>query len=154
MIDNQKLIEVMDNINLKHDQEAPAGALPENVDLVFVSVAEEPRVMEGDNGSNNWYPVTFKDAQGSTYDLSLKSLINGAEGLEYKSRKLSERIKAWYALNEVGMSANARKFHFNKKYNKMVTLKNRDSLTIGDKTYNKGDEMPIRTYVFSKRLVG
>ena len=95
MIDNQKLIEVMDNINLKHDQEAPAGALPENVDLTFVSVAEEPRVMEGNNGSNNWYPVTFKDAQGSTYDLSLKSLINGAEGLEYKSRKLSERIKKY-----------------------------------------------------------
>jgi hypothetical protein len=82
MIDNQKLIEVMDNINLKHDQEAPAGALPENVDLTFVSVAEEPRVMEGDNGSNNWYPVTFKDASGYTYDLSLKSLIKANSVLE------------------------------------------------------------------------
>lgn len=154
MIDNEKLIEVMDNINLKHDQEAAGGALPENVDLTFVSVAEEPRVMESKNGNSNWYPVTFKDGTGATYDLSLKALINGAEGLEYKSRKLSERIKAWYALNETGASANARKFHFDKKYNKIVTLKNRDSVTIGDKTYNKGDEMPIRTYVFTKKMVG
>ena len=154
MIDDKKLIEVMDNINLKHDQEAPAGALPENVDLVLVTVAEEPRVMEGQNGRNNWYPVTFKDSTGSTYDLSLKSLINGAEGLEYKSRKLSERIKAWYALNEVGAGAGSRKFHFERKYNKMVTLKNKDSVTIGDKTYNKGDEMPLRTYVFSRKMVG
>ena len=53
MIDDKKLIEVMDNINLKHDQEAPTGALPENVDLTFVSVAEEPKVMEGDNGSKS-----------------------------------------------------------------------------------------------------
>ena len=154
MIDDKKLIEIMDNINLKHDQEAPAGALPENVDLTFVSVAEEPRVMESNNDTHSWYPVTFKDASGSTYDLSLKSLINGAEGLEYKSRKLSERIKAWYSLNGVGSTAASRKFHFDKKYNKMVTLKNRDSITIGDKTYHKGDEMPLRTYVFSKKLVG
>ena len=149
MIDNEKLLEIMDNINLEHDANAPAGALTDNQDLTLVKVAEEPQSMNG----NNWYPVTFQNKDGETYDLSLKSLIQGAEGLQYNNRKLSERIKAWYKLAEES-DKKKRSFHFDRKYNKMVTLKNRDSVTIGDKTYNKGDEMPIRTYVFAKKLVG
>ena len=106
MIDDKKLIEVMDNINLKHDQEAPAGALPENVDLTFVSVAEEPKVMEGDNGSNNWYPVTFKDASGSTYDLSLKSLINGVNSVNVL--RLGTLLMKWVQMRTLANSTSTK----------------------------------------------
>lgn len=148
MIDDKKVLEIMDNLSLDHDASAGGAKLPENTDLTLVKVEDTPRTFEG----TAWYAVIFSDKEGNQYDKSLKSLIQGAEGLSYSSRKLSERIKAWYGLSE--QPVGKKKFHFERRYEKMVTLKNKDSVTINGKTYRKGEEMPINTDVFKSRLVG
>ena len=145
MIDNTKLEEVLNNIKISKEDEAFQGAMPAG-ECTLVSVGTEPKVYSG----NNWYPVTFKTANG-TYDLSLKGLLQ-AEGLTYNSRNLADRVKAWYTLDESGKTANARKFNYNGKKDREITYR-KDTVIDGVQKH-KGEKGTMKYHSFASKLVG
>lgn len=145
MIDNAKLTEILNNIKISESDEAFQGAMPKG-DCVLVSVATEPKSFDG----NNWYPVTFKTAQGN-YDLSLKGLLQ-AEGLNYSSRNLSDRIKIWYSLDETGKTAAGRKFKYSGKKEREITY--RKEVTIDGVKKHPGEKGTMKYHSFETKLVG
>lgn len=146
MIDNEKLNQVFDNLNVSETDNAFQQALPANSDLVLLKVHDEPQVYNG----NSWYPVDFK-CGNDVYQLSLKGLLQ-AEGLEYSKRNLRERIKMWYGLNDTGATAAARKFHFVEQREREITY--RKDIEINGVMKKAGDTGTMKYRVFSPHKVG
>ena len=146
MIDEQKLNQVFDNLNVEENDNAYQQAIPNNSDLVLLKVHDEPQVYNG----NNWYPVDFK-CGNDVYQLSLKGLLQ-AEGLEYSKRNLRERIKMWYALNDTGASAAARKFHYVEQREREITY--RKDIEINGELKKAGTTGTMKYRVFGSKKVG
>lgn len=146
MIDEQKLNQVFDNLNVSENDNAFQQAIPNNSDLVLLKVHDEPQVYNG----NNWYPVDFK-CGSDVYQLSLKGLLQ-AEGLEYSKRNLRERIKMWYALNDTGVGAAARKFHYVEQRERDITY--RKDIEINGEMKHKGETGTMKYRVFGAKKVG
>lgn len=146
MIDEQKLNQVFDNLNVSENDNAFQQAIPNNSDLVLLKVHDEPQVYNG----NNWYPVDFK-CGGDVYQLSLKGLLQ-AEGLEYSKRNLRERIKMWYALNDTGANTASRKFHYVEQREREITY--RKDITINGELKKAGTTGTMKYRVFGSHKVG
>ncbi len=157
MIDETKLENVLQNLSIGEKDEAFAGKMPEGA-CEFVNVAEEPKTLHNERTGkdNNWYPVAFRASDGQTYELSLKGLLQ-ADGLQYTQRSLKERIRAWYALNDVkGTSAKAkeaRAFNYTGKKGKSVTYK-KDWVDFNGVQHHAGESGTIEGHTFGNKLVG
>lgn len=147
MIDDSKLNEVVANMQISDDATAFAGAMP-NGECVLVGIETEPRSME--NGSQ-WYPVTFKSADGN-HEVSLKGLLQ-AEGLDYSTRNLKERVKIWYGLLDKGATTAARKFKYTGKKEREITYR-KDFTDFDGVTHPKGTKGTMKGHTFEKKLVG
>ena len=146
MIDEQKLNQVFDNLSVGENDNAFQQAIPNNSDLVLLKVHDEPQAYNG----NNWYPVDFK-CGNDVYQLSLKGLLQ-AEGLEYSKRNLRERIKMWYALNDTGAGAAARKFHYVEQRERDITY--RRDIEINGELKKAGSTGTMKYRVFGAKKVG
>ena len=146
MIDEAKISEVMANLSIQDGDTAFAGAMPVG-ECKLVSIAKEPKTLNG----SNWYPVTFSTANGP-YELSLKGLLQ-AEGLQYKSRDLKERIKAWYALEDTGATSSARKFDFLGKKERSFTYR-KDTTDFNNEFHAKGSTGTMKINSFKTKTVG
>ena len=146
MIDDEKLKQVYDNLNVNENDNAYQQAIPNNSDLVLLKVHDEPQVYN----DNNWYPVDFK-CGNDVYQLSLKGLLQ-AEGLEYSKRNLRERIKMWYALNDTSAGAAARKFHYVDQREREITY--RKDIVINGELKKAGTTGMMKYRVFGQKKVG
>lgn len=145
MLDDKKISEIISNINIAEGDNAFQGAMPAG-ECKLVAVATEPQDFNG----NKWYPVTFKTAQGN-YDLSLKGLLQ-AEGLQYSTRNLKERVKAWYELNETNANAASRKFTYGGKKEREITY--RRDIVINNVQKHAGDKGMMSYHTFATKMVG
>ena len=146
MIDDEKLKKVAENLEISDDDTAFVGAMP-NGACTLVSIATEPRVM----GTSNWYPVTFKAADGE-HEVSLKGMLQ-AEGLEYSTRNLRERIKIWYSLLDKGPTTAARKFKYTGKQKREITYR-KDFTDFNGVFHAKNTKGEMSAHTFEKKMVG
>ena len=146
MIDNTKLSEIVANMKVA-GQQAFVGAMPTG-EVTLVNIATEPRAM--DNGTN-WYPVTFKAADGE-HEVSLKGLLQ-AEGLQYSTRDLEARTKIWFGLLDKGPTTAARKFNYTGKKDREITYR-KDFTDFDGVLHPKGSKGTMSAHSFEKKLVG